>query len=431
MSTDHHSPRLEAALQTLLQYGVIPGAAARLREQQVRFAATLAETVSREVPAFTASANPDILPELAAHLEHQLAEISGLLEGRPLSKLDFVIAHATRCAEQKFPLDAILACYRCLHRDVATWIRDAALESADESAQLRRVVAAVADLMIEYSGLTSSLLTSEYVAQTRIFAEAEGDRRSELLNLLLSGYDESDPRAATLLRRAGYLDQRQSFCVAVARSVDAREMENMARAQRMADAVALSLRDLPVRVLIGVHDNLVIAVLSGTRRLSGWTAAQTRIADRVFPKLRTIGTAALIGLSSDAPSTSHIPKVLGEAKLALDFASVSNRVVAFAGIPFRDMLVRVGAEQMQSALPAWASPLLEADNKGRGALTATLRAYANADMNVLKTAEALSLHPNTIYARMRKINDLTDRNPLSFNALTELLLVTDCAMLGR
>jgi hypothetical protein len=430
MPVNHHSPRLEAALHTLLQYGVVPGAAARLREQRAQFAATLAETVAREVPAYTASANPDILPELAVHLEQQLVEISGLLEGWPLKDLGFVNAHATRCAEQKFPLDAILACYRCLHRDAAIWIRDAALECADESAQLRRVVAAVADLMVEYSGLTSSLLTSEYVAQTRVFAEAEGDRRSELINLLLSGYDESDPRAATLLRRAGYLEQRQSFCVAVARSVDAREMENPARAQRMADAVALSLRDLPVRVLIGVHDNLVIAVLSGTRRLSGWTAPQTRVADRVFPKLRTIGTAALIGLSSDAPSTSHIPKALGEARLALDFASVSNRVVAFGGIPFRDMLVRVGAQQMQSALPAWASRFLQADNKSRGALTATLRAYANADMNVLKTAEALSLHPNTIYARMQKINDLTNRNPLSFNALTELLLVTDCAMLG-
>jgi sugar diacid utilization regulator len=69
--------------------------------------------------------------------------------------------------------------------------------------------------------------------------------------------------------------------------------------------------------------------------------------------------------------------------------------------------------------------------KSRGALTATLRAYADADMNVLKTAEALALHPNTIYARMQKINDLTLRNPLSFHALTELLLVTDCAMLDE
>lgn len=431
MTSNHDSSRLDGALRTLRQYGVVPKVAARLREQHEAFAKSLANVTVREVPAYAASGNPDIIPELETHLAHHIGEVCQLLDGKRLNELAFVSEHAKRRAEQKFPLDAILACYSRLHRDVATWVRDAALEAADESVQLRRVVAAVADLMVEYSGIASSLLTAEYVAQTRLLAEAEGDRRSELLNVLLRGYDESDSRAAKLLRRAGYLEQRQSFCVVVARSVDPREMETPARAQRMADSVTLCLQDLPIRVLIGIHNNLVIAILSGTRRLSGWTAPQTLVADRAYPKLRTLGPAALVGLSSDAPSTSHIPKALGEANLALDFSSVSERVVRFAEIPFRDILVRTGAEQVQSALPSWVGRLLIADTKSRGALTATLRAYASANMNVLKTAEALALHPNTIYARMQKITDLTEQNPLSFNALTELLLVTDCAMLSR
>jgi len=48
-------------------------------------------------------------------------------------------------------------------------------------------------------------------------------------------------------------------------------------------------------------------------------------------------------------------------------------------------------------------------------------------MNVLKTAKALGIHPNTIYARMQKINDITGRNALGYHALTELLLATECA----
>ena len=52
-------------------------------------------------------------------------------------------------------------------------------------------------------------------------------------------------------------------------------------------------------------------------------------------------------------------------------------------------------------------------------------------MNALKTAKSLSLHPNTIYARMQKIADITGRNPLAYNALTELLLATDCAALQK
>ena len=186
-----------------------------------------------------------------------------------------------------------------------------------------------------------------------------------------------------------------------------------------------------MRVLIGVNDKLVTVVLSGTRRLSGWTAPQSLLADRVYPQLRTIGPAALIGMSTDKPSTTHIPSALNEARLALDFASVASRVMPYSQIPFRDMLVRVASEHVRPALPAWIGAFLDADRKSRGALSATLRAYADNDMNALKTAKALSLHPNTIYARMQRINDITDRNPLNFNALTELLLATDCAILDR
>ncbi len=84
---------------------------------------------------------------------------------------------------------------------------------------------------------------------------------------------------------------------------------------------------------------------------------------------------------------------------------------------------------MQSALPQWVDSFLEADKKSRGSLIATLKAYAEADMNVLKTAKNLSIHPNTIYARMQRINDITNLNPLTYNGLSELLLVTDCSAL--
>jgi sugar diacid utilization regulator len=60
-------------------------------------------------------------------------------------------------------------------------------------------------------------------------------------------------------------------------------------------------------------------------------------------------------------------------------------------------------------------------------LIKTLEAYADADMNVLRTAKALAIHPNTIYARLQKINDITGRNALNYHALTEMLLAAECA----
>ena len=425
------SNTVTAAVAGLRGLGVLPGLGGLLRGNVEALGSTLVAAVLAEVPAFTATGNPDIVPELKVHLEEQLDEICRLLSGRTAGDLAFVRDHARRRAEQKFPLDAVLASYRCLHRLLADAVREAAIQSADKTAQLRRVVAAANEFANEYCGAASSLMTSEYVLQTRVLAEAEGDQRSELLNTLLRGYDESDSRAAQLLRRAGYLEQRQSYCVIVARSVDPREMENAPRAQRMVDALTHALRNVPVRVLVGMNDNLVTAVISGTRRLSGWTAPQSLLADRIYEPLRTIGPAALIGVSTDKPSTTHIPSALREARLALNFASVAARVMPYLHIPFRDMLVRVASAQVRPALPVWVDAFLAADKKLRGALVNTLRTYADNDMNALRTAKALSLHPNTIYARMQRINDITGRNPLTYKALTELLLATDCAVLDR
>ena len=80
---------------------------------------------------------------------------------------------------------------------------------------------------------------------------------------------------------------------------------------------------------------------------------------------------------------------------------------------------------MQSAMPSWFDQFEAANRKSRGALYRTLAAYADHDMNVQKTAKALSIHPNTIYARLQKIDDITGRNALKYHALTELLLATE------
>jgi len=410
-------------LKSLGQAGVVPAVQAPLLADAERVIDELQKAVLAEVPAFTDSGNPDVVPELGEHLEAHVREVCRLLGGGLPGDLDFVREHAERRALQRFPLDALLQSYRILHRTLSTWIRDAALEVADESAHLRRVVAAVTDFVIEYTGNAGSLVTSEYVHHTRRLAEAEADRRSALLNTLLDGYDEADQTAAGLLRRAGYLQQRQSYCVAVARSVDPGEMESTPRAQRMADAIGEVLVPAGVRSIIGIRDNHVVAILSATRRASGWTAPQTSVADRVYPALRRIGLAALIGLSNDAPSTSHIPKAANEARLALDLASVGNRVARYSDISLRQMLITRARSAGPSSRPAWAERL--ADEDRRGVLAATLRGYADCNMNAQKTAELLGIHPNTVYSRMQKIESLTGLNALQFHALGELLLALD------
>lgn len=418
---------IERSIAALASHGVVPAIATTLEQSAQAIARDAVGRIVEEVEAFSSSANPDVPPQLKSHLEALVAEVCRLLSGAPAGDFAFVRDYAQQRAQQRFPLEALLHSYRCSHRILSPWIRDAALAVADPAAQVRRVVAAAADFAIDYSDAVSTLATSEYVVHTRLLAEAEGDLRTELLNTLLDGYDESDSRTAQLLRRAGYLEQRQAFCVAVARSVNPGEMDSPARAQRMAEAVTQTLRDAPVRSLVGVRQGLVTIVISGSRRLSGWTAPQSLLAERIYPHLARVGPAALIGLSNDVPSTSHIRRALNEARLALDFASVSNRVMPYAQIPFRQLVVRHAGDRIQSAVPAWLQVLQAADRKARGALSRTLYAYADADMNALQAAKKLAVHSNTIYSRLQKIADLTGRNALRYHDLTELLLALECS----
>src|SRR5262245_24354431 len=69
-----------------------------------------------EVPAFSTSGNPEILPSLASHGGEHIREIRRLVDDGEVGDFAFVADHARKRAEQHFPLEAILHAYRCGHR---------------------------------------------------------------------------------------------------------------------------------------------------------------------------------------------------------------------------------------------------------------------------------------------------------------------------
>lgn len=421
-SREHGAVR--QALALLVKTGVVPKAAAFLDRAMDDVGMALRDAVLAEVPAFQTSGNPAILPGLSEHVGDHLQEIRRLFAGGEIGDFAFVKSHAQLRAEQHFPLEVTLHAYRCGHRGLSRWMREAALAAGPEDQE--QVVSAVADFAIEYTNTISTIATSEYVAETRKLAEAAGDLRTELLSILLSGYDESDGRVTRLLKRAGHLEQRQSYAVVVAQSANASEMESPPRAQRIIDALSDAVAATSIRALCGIRGNLVVAVLSASRRQSGWTPAEAGLAGRISSMLQVLGPAVLIGLSADHPSTSFVPKALQEATIALEFAGVAKRVVSFAELPIRALLVHRGADYVQSAAPDWIDAFISADTRSSGALAETLCAIADADMKIQKAARLLGNHPNTVYHRIERIKDLTGLDGQRYHELTELLLATDC-----
>jgi hypothetical protein len=428
--SDYHTNTLNDALRRVASSSLLAAGVDRLGAGAGAIAAQLQEAVLVDVPEFSKSRNPDLLPELALHGREHVDEIVRLLRGGELGRFEFVHEHARRRAEQRFPLEATLHAYRSGHKVLSRWLREAALTAGAPAEDAQRTIAAVADFAMEYTDAVSTTFAGTYSSHSILLADVAGDQRSQLLQMLLVGHDESDVRASRILREAGFLDERQSYCVALARSVDPTEMLDASRARRLADSVEQIAADMAVRRLIDVHANKVTVVFAAVRRDSGWTAPRSSLAKRARAALSFVGNAALIGVSNDVPSTSHIPTAYREAAAALELASVSRRVVQFSEIPLQRLLLHYAAEDFRRVLPAWAGEFYDADDNARGSLIATLRAYASVDMNVLQAAQALGVHPNTVYARLQRILDISGLQPRSFSALTDLLIVCDCDRQG-
>ncbi len=393
----------------------------RVARQADAISAELRDAVLAQIPAFSESRNPEVLPQLAHHVPQHATEIIRLLSGGELGDFTFVREHARVRASQFFPLEAILHAYRCGHK---VYTRRLLAEAGELPAP---AIAALADFTGEYADVISTIASVEYVEQARRLAAVAADEQTALLDLLLSGYDEADRRVAVRLREAGYLDGRQAFCVVLAQSVDPAHMRDAARARRLADTLEALVPSSLARRLVGVRSGTVTMVLAAVRRVSGWTAPLPSLSARVVRELALAGNDVLIGVSPDVEATAQIPAAHRKATLALRLAHVGERVRPFDGITLRELMIHQATAGLREFLPAWHESFAQADRRGGGALADTLRAHAATSLNVLQTAARLRAHPNTVYARFERIRALTGLDARTYGGLETLLLVLDAA----
>ena len=76
------SDRFRSAVRTLRHAGVVPGVARPLADDAETINMAVVDSVIREVPAYTASGNPDVLPELRQHIGQFTEVLMSLLSGR-------------------------------------------------------------------------------------------------------------------------------------------------------------------------------------------------------------------------------------------------------------------------------------------------------------------------------------------------------------
>ena len=89
--------------------------------------------------------------------------------------------------------------------------------------------------------------------------------------------------------------------------------------------------------------------------------------------------------------------------------------------PFRYLALRADPTAWRLVDPA-VQELLITDRMRGGSLIATIRAFADADLNLKVAANRLQIHHNTAQYRLHRIHERTGRNPRRIADLIELLV---------
>jgi DNA-binding PucR family transcriptional regulator len=126
------------------------------------------------------------------------------------------------------------------------------------------------------------------------------------------------------------------------------------------------------------------------------------------------------GVSSVCSGLADLARGYGEAHRALRQVDAGGGVVALEALSLTEYLAAGADETARRLVSPGIDTLLREDRRQTGALSSTLRAYADCDLNVRRTASRLIVHPNTVHHRLRRVQALTGRDPRRFADLLEL-----------
>jgi sugar diacid utilization regulator len=388
--------------------------ATMLAARRAELATESLREIRAAIPAYSAIDDPAILADVTQHVaENHDALRSSLIRGDPVTaqELAFIGPHAALRARRGVPLADFLQAFRIGHRVI--W--DAIVEFAAEDEQAAGAALDAARLVMEFIDLASTHAAQAYLEAQQLLL-AEGDRvRRDLLEDLLAGREPAPGPRLTAARAAGL--ESGGRCVLIAAvpvSPADDELALRSAASALARATGSVLRPLAV---VRQDEIVIVRALDGddVRRL-------TEPVERAQRDLAATGVRLAIGISTPLEKTAGLPDGYREACAALESLPPGGGVMALPDLSAFDYLtLRSDGTVLRLLAPA-VRRFVEEDSAGGGALTATLLAYASANLNAKVAAQRLYIHVNTAHHRLARIEEKTGRDLRDLADVQELLI---------
>ena len=394
--------------------------AARREELADRIVARIRDEIADYRLADESVLNVDVRSITSGNLDILL---SSLAEGREPVEQDFALIRAggARRVHQGISLESF-------QRAARLWgelLWEAVLEEAHaEDPAEREAALFVAGRVMKQVDHMSTHVAQGFLDELQsVWSDREVVRR-DLLDGLVSG--QGDSERIRRLARSLKLRLADRYVVLVLRGPDAlaEEQPDQALATRVAlrrivEAARRHLRCNGRSLLVGMRGGEVVALcpidspgdIEEVRRRAGTLAGALAEAE------------VCIGVGGCHPTIAGVAAAYGEARDAVEIAvgiGVHGRAVHFDEVLI-DHLVR-STPYADRILASTLQPLLEYDAAKNAELVSTLRAYMESGFNLTRSAEALQVHPNTVVYRLRRIRELSGRDPHEPNDLLLLFL---------
>ncbi|GAA3818303.1 hypothetical protein GCM10022226_43560 [Sphaerisporangium flaviroseum] len=390
---------------------------------------TAAGTMRAEIPAYAAQDevfHADVRDQVAKHYRSKLAV---LFEDRTVTLNDF--AFTRRAAMRRARAGVALADYINAFHVGRQVLWESVVKRAGGSSAGHEAALSLAGPLMHCCDFASTHAANAYM-EFQQYAAAEAVRESrDLLETLLAGNTTMRGRQLAAAQAHGLgPDSRTPLLVLIAillpgtarpggesvptgpgRGADARHAACAAIARTGANGT---------RTLSVVRQSEIVAIPA-----LGPGADPEEMCDRlqaVRENLLGEGIVLAMGVSTVIAGIAQIPQAYEEARTVLEFLPEEGGVAALPRItPFQYLALKADDTARHLVDPR-ITALLAEDRACGGVLTATIRAFAAADLNLRACAERLQIHPNTAQYRLRRIRERTGRNLRRINDLVDLLV---------
>jgi hypothetical protein len=382
------------------------------------------ELLQQESPEYRNSVDDEFTRESKSHCNALLRAIIAIAAGRTdksgADTFDFVRTHAQWRARHQVPLIASLHAYRLAHKTYWGITREQVLRHPRQAEAIRSL-SMLSDFWIELFDHVGAVLAEAHAIEDGLIV-AQGTRTYVgLMDDLLRGAGPRDPDAERLCALCG-IRTGAPLAVAVARPLQSGNGKQVDLEVTLRSFVRLIEQVLPAANfgrLADIRNGGVTAIAcSDGETARGLLAALRR---NGFARRAGNGLAAGVGVSLDTNEIGRLPAALDEALVALDFASAARPLVHFSDIDLPEFLIRRADNTALRLIPEWARHFGAGDDDQSRALTRTIRAFADCNFNVKRTAQRLGVHTNTVYFRLNRVKKLTGVDARTYAGTSFLL----------